>query len=630
MAEQQDIKKTLNFADANIENRGATHLFRDYMERLFLVGYCKDDKRKWIKDHNLYAVRPESAKRRGGIDENNPKKIAVDYIVLYTNANVNKYKVYLAEGCTLYSQEEIEGLGYGKVEHKYIVYKLGKEVLFEDIDLQYLIKQEIEDNNPYIKSPIYLTGRTIFSTYRKDRNKKVGLVDADLLCNGTRHPNLVLLKIAGYLYDNNVPFELILDSNADTTQYAHIFMSRVFTFTDEPAFYINATPSEKKKFHTGGTGYYADEKNIHKFRELRNKDMEQLPKDEYLLTLTCRHTGKKGINMAVQMPYYHLYDEFVQKQIELGFKRDKYKDYLNYSIGFLTRRCYRHCPFCVNKLEDGVVPYSNLEWFYDKTRPHVYFWDDNFLAAPYDVWKPRLQYLIDNKISFQFRQGLDERQLAESPHGEEMAEMLGKSRYHGDFIFAFDNWKDRDIIERALKIWKHYCPKKGTKFYLFCGFKQKPDRFDLFYKDIWELFQRIKVLMEYGCVGYVMRHADYHNAPIENIYVQIARWCNQQAFYKKMSFWEYAYRNQTFWEEGAGFEVPQKIKQFADFERDLQAGYYEKEDVRGKIRKISRPLQTVIDVLEMFPEHREELLEMFDYKMENLKDPRLWEQQDNN
>ncbi len=24
---------------------------------------------------------------------------------------------------------------------------------------------------------------------------KIGLVDADLLCNGTRHPNLVLLKL---------------------------------------------------------------------------------------------------------------------------------------------------------------------------------------------------------------------------------------------------------------------------------------------------------------------------------------------------------------------------------------------------------------------------------------------------
>ena len=154
---------------------------------------------------------------------------------------------------------------------------------------------------------------------------------------------------------------------------------------------------------------------------------------------------------------------------------------------------------------------------------------------------------------------------------------------------------------------------------------QKPDGYDKLYKDVWELFQRIKVLMQYGCVGYVMRHEDYHKAPLENFYVQVARWCNQQAFYKKMSFWEYAYRNQTFWEEQSGFEVPQKIKQFADFEHDLQTGYYEIEDKRGKIRKISRPLQTVLDILEMFPQHREELLEMFDYKMEKLKDPHLWE-----
>jgi hypothetical protein len=31
---------------------------------------------------------------------------------------------------------------------------------------------------------------------------KIGLVDADLLCNGTRHPNLVLMKLAGFLNDN--------------------------------------------------------------------------------------------------------------------------------------------------------------------------------------------------------------------------------------------------------------------------------------------------------------------------------------------------------------------------------------------------------------------------------------------
>ena len=48
------------------------------------------------------------------------------------------------------------------------------------------------------------------------------------------------------------------------------------------------------------------------------------------------------------------------------------------------------------------------------------------------------------------------------------------------------------------------------------------------------------------------------------------------------------------------------------------------------VRKICRPLQTVLDILDMFPEHREELLEMFDYKMSELKDPRLWDIDDIN
>ena len=462
---------------------------------------------------------------------------------------------------------------------------------------------------------------------RKYSSDKIGLVDADLLCNGTRHPNLALLKIAGYLHDNGIPFELIIDKNVDISQYTRIYMSRVFTFTVEPAFYLNASPSEKKKFQTGGTGYYANEKSIGKFRKLRDEDMECLSKDEYLNMLTCKHDGKKGINMAIQMPYYDLYKDYIDQQVEAGFKREKYKDYENYSIGFLTRKCFRHCPFCVNKLEDGVVSYSKLEWFHDKKRPHVYFWDDNFLGAPYHIWKAQLQYLIDNKISFQFRQGLDERLLAEDEHGEEMAQMLSKTRYHGDFIFAFDNWKDREIIERSLKIWKRHNPKKGTKFYLFCGFMQAHDNLDKFYRDIWELFQRIRMLMQYGCVGYVMRHEDYKKSPLANIYVQIARWCNQQQFYKKMSFWEYTYRNQTYWEEQAGFEVSIKIKSYEEFLKDYSSEYYTKEDSRGQRRKICKTLQTLIDMLNLFEDHRDELREMFNYKMSVLRDPNLWENQ---
>lgn len=464
---------------------------------------------------------------------------------------------------------------------------------------------------------------------------KIGLVDADLLCNGTRHPNLVLMKIAGFLNDNGIDFHLIIDQDEDISSYTLIYISRVFTFTKMPDFFENATPAQKRKFREGGTGFYANELNVNKYRYKREQDMNQLENDEFLNQFPNHRGGCRtnGISLIRQMPYYHLYDEFVERKVSEGFKRDKFKDYLQYSIGFLTRGCVRHCPFCVNKLEDKIIPYSNLDWFLDEerdehgrlVRPYIYLWDDNFLASDPSVWRARLQKLIDTGRPFQFRQGLDERMLAESPYGEEMAEMLSKTKYHGDFIFAFDNWRDRPLIERALKIWKHYNPTKGTKFYLFCGFKQNSKDQKKFYRDIWEIFQRIRVLMQYGCVGYIMRHEDYHNAPISNLYIQIARWCNQQAFYKKMSFWEYTYRNQTFWEQGAGFVVTQLIKPFKEFEKDYKNGYYEIEDSRGKIRKISRPLQTVLDTLEMFPEHREELLEMFNYKMSELRDSKLWE-----
>lgn len=96
-------------------------------------------------------------------------------------------------------------------------------------------------------------------------------------------------------------------------------------------------------------------------------------------------------------------------------------------------------------------------------------------------------------------------------------------------IFAFDNWKDRDIIERALAVWRKYNPRRSTKFYLFTGFRQQPENKAAFWRDVWELFARIRVLMKHGCLGYVMRHEDYHSAPLPNIYTQVARWVNQPA-----------------------------------------------------------------------------------------------------
>lgn len=471
---------------------------------------------------------------------------------------------------------------------------------------------------------------------KKKIREIIGLVDADLLCNGTRHPNLVLMKIAGFLKDNEIDFKLIIDQNEDISPYKYIYVSRVFTYTSMPNFYEKASPVQKRKFRYGGTGFYADELNVKIYRQKRDDDMTQLERDDFLNKYPNHRGGSRlyGIDLAMQMPYYHLYDEYVNRKVSEGQKRDKYKDYQQYSIGFLTRGCIRHCPFCVNKLENKISPYSNLDCFLDNERdekgrlirPYIYLWDDNFLASSPEIWRDRLQQLIDTGRPFQFRQGLDERMLAESPYGEEMAEMLSRAKYHGDFIFAFDNWKDRPLIERALKIWKRYNPKKSTKFYLFCGFRLTENSHERFYKDICELFQRIRVLMTYGCVGYVMRHEDYHKYEISNLYIQIARWCNQQQFYKKMSFWEFAYRNQSYWEEHAlHINNKKHLKSFEEFEEDYNNGYYGEGE--GYV-KLCLPLKTVMRTLEKFPEHRKELLEMFNYKMENLINPQLWEKKE--
>lgn len=395
-----------------------------------------------------------------------------------------------------------------------------------------------------------------------NKRKPVGLVDADLLCKGTRHPNLVLLKLAGYFRDRGIPYELITDDNADLERYQRVYLSRVFVFTTLPKFitdYQAAHPKTwEKKLQMGGTGFYAIEEDREKFDEERRKDMLKLNIDPYL----------PDFSMAHQMPDYTIYNAYIDCEVEkkvdeetkkfqkkngvvptaeeieklITKHRKKYKDYLDYSIGFLTRGCVRQCSFCVNKGERSILPYSDLEDFVDDSRPFIYLWDDNFLC--YKNWKELLQKLIDRGKPFQFRQGLDERII-----NDERAEMLSKASYHGDFIFAFDQWKDRDLIERKLKIWKRHCPTKTTKFYLFCGYELTADDDEKIFNDVYYLFRRIQILMSFGCLGYVMRHADYENHKLGNIYTQVARWCNQPQFYKKMSFEEFVLRNQSYQEE---------------------------------------------------------------------------------
>ena len=115
------------------------------------------------------------------------------------------------------------------------------------------------------------------SKNRHSKLKHIGLVDADLLCNGTRHPNLVLLKIAGYLKDNGYvcktteevksneyTYELLTnESNFEKLRHLdRIYVSCVFTFTlDDATVLLTTLVNDRKlskKVLLGGTGSYAN------------------------------------------------------------------------------------------------------------------------------------------------------------------------------------------------------------------------------------------------------------------------------------------------------------------------------------------------------------------------------------
>lgn len=318
---------------------------------------------------------------------------------------------------------------------------------------------------------------------------KVGIIDSDLLDGGTRHPNLALMKISGFYKSKGNEVSLLLDYSS-VDDFDKIFLSKVFTKTKIP---INL--DEHKHISYGGTGFF----------------LENAPP----LEPDIEHFK----------PDYSLYDNYVELSLEKGVSRNKLKDYTDCSIGFTTRGCVRGCDFCVNKNSKSVTKHSPVSEFFDDNRKYIYLWDDNFLAYP--NWEEILDELISTKKYFKFRQGPDIRLMT-----EEKAKRLSTVKWHGEWTFAFDDLDDRGIIEKKLELWKKYV-KKGTQLYVLVAHKSQC------HLDIVDAFERIKILMTYGCKPYIMRYEKYIESEHRGIYITLARWCNQPNFFKKKSFREF-------------------------------------------------------------------------------------------
>ena len=190
------------------------------------------------------------------------------------------------------------------------------------------------------------------------------------------------------------------------------------------------------------------------------------------------------------------------------------------SYGFITRGCIRNCPFCIVPKKEGYIhKVANID---DIVRhKKVKFLDNNILA--YSGHKEILSELIDKNIKHQFNQGLDIRLV-----DNENSILLSKLNYINQFIFAFDNWAYRKIIEDKLKLleWRY---DWQFKFFVYVHPNMK----------LSDTVKRIIWLREHKCLPYLMRDISCWNSEYSKFYIDLAAYCNQPGFFKMMTFEEF-------------------------------------------------------------------------------------------
>lgn len=368
----------------------------------------------------------------------------------------------------------------------------------------------------------------------KEDFMRIGIIDADLIGRKSqRFPNLACMKISGYHKKLGDDVELITDWEAPLENYDKVYLSKVFLDTQ-----IKEEILELPNVEYGGTGFFYDK-------------APQLPSE-------VEHS----------FPDYDLYKTWVEGRIASGESRSKFIWYLDFSIGFTTRGCIRGCAFCVNKNYRQCFRWSKLEEFYDPSRKYICLLDDNVLSCK--DWKEIFEELRATGRKVHYKQGMDERLLTE----EKCDWIFNKLNWWGDYIFAFDNIKDKRIVMKKLDLIRSMTNKTNIKFYLFCGFNHDaPDTYpeDFWAKDIEDLFERVKILFSYKCLPYVMRYKDYELSPYRGMYIAIAGWCNQPNMVKKKTFREFAYAKL----EDGNRSVLRYLREFEAKHPEIARKYYD-------------------------------------------------------
>lgn len=312
--------------------------------------------------------------------------------------------------------------------------------------------------------------------------KRIGLIDVD---GGKTFPNLALMKISAW--HKSKGHEVLWYTPFDG-HFDEVYMSKVFSFTPDYDFYIDADI-----IHRGGTGYCID---LVDGKEVYHKERNtELPYE-----------------VEHMFPDYSLYPALTKDT----------------AYGFLTRGCPRGCDFCIVGRKEGRISrkVADLSEFW-RGQKNIVLCDPNILAC--QEWKDLLMQLIDSGAYVDFNQGLDIRMMT-----EEKALMLDRIRIK-EIHFAWDRYEDKDKVLPKLKLYaevsKHSPHAHNAIVYTLVNFSTTLE----------EDLDRIYTLRDLGYWAYVMIYDKEHCDPI---YKALSRWVNNRFVFAKVDrFEDYTLKN---------------------------------------------------------------------------------------
>ena len=305
---------------------------------------------------------------------------------------------------------------------------------------------------------------------------KIALIDVD----GHNFPNLPLMKISAWHKkrgDSVEWYEPLFSQDIDIC-----YMSKVFTFTEDYQFPVNA-----KEIKKGGTGYFYP-------------------------------SGGPKLPEEIE----HIYPDY-----EIYY--DRIPEVKDTAYGFLTRGCPRGCDFCIVKEKEGrkSCKVANLSEFWNGQKNIVLLVPNLFACSE---WRILAQQLINSKAWIDFSQGCDIRIMT-----EEMARMIMQMKIK-QIHFAWDKYKDKEMIVKKFKMFKDitgWDKRKMTVYVL--------TNFDTTYE---QDLERVYTLRELGYWAYIMIY-EKEKLPKGHITKKLQRWVNNRYIFETCkTFEEYLQRGQ--------------------------------------------------------------------------------------